>query len=164
MSATTSAPLVAPSRLLRPRWRGGARTASDDELRAEVVGDQLLRFLGIAGLRYRERPTQLTGGWETFTYSLEFERHPALPALFQGPLVLRIYATKQGAPRARHEFRVQGFLHGEGFPAPRPLLLVEDDEPFGGPFVLMERLPGRSLLEELQARPWKLWNLSAEMA
>jgi aminoglycoside phosphotransferase (APT) family kinase protein len=54
-------------------------------------------------------------------------------------------------------------MHRQGFPAPRPLLLIEDDEPFGGPFVLMERLAGRPLLEELQARPWRLWHLAAQM-
>jgi aminoglycoside phosphotransferase (APT) family kinase protein len=147
----------------------GAQTSTSVSARSagatrdEAVAGQLLDFLAVPGLRYRTRPTPLLGGWETYTYGLEFEPEPALP-LLRGPLVLRIYATDNGTPRARHEFAVQSFVHGHGFPAPRPLLLVQDDEPFGGPFLLMERLSGGSLLETLRQRPWRLWDLPGRMA
>ena len=124
----------------------------------------MLHFVGIAGLRYFEAPTPLDGGWETYTYRLEFEPHPDLLRLFQGPLVLRVYATEKGAARARHEFAAQSFVHGCGFPCPRPVLLVDDGEPFDGPFLLMERLRGRSLLQVLEARPWSIWKLAGQMA
>jgi aminoglycoside phosphotransferase (APT) family kinase protein len=134
-------------------------------LRPEAtVAEHLLQYVGIPGLRFQEAPTPLDGGWETYTYRLEFEPHRGLPARLQGPLVLRVYATEQGAARARHEFAAQSFVHGHGFPSPRPVLLVDDGEPFGGPFLLMERLRGRTLLDVLQARPWSIWRLAARMA
>jgi aminoglycoside phosphotransferase (APT) family kinase protein len=128
------------------------------------VADRLLRFMGILDLHYVEAPTPLDGGWETYTYRLQFEAHPRLLPLFEGPLVLRVYASEQGAARARHEFAVHLFIHGCGFPAPRPVLLAQDCETFDGPFLLMERLSGRSLLSALEARPWSIWTLAEQMA
>jgi aminoglycoside phosphotransferase (APT) family kinase protein len=141
---------------------GGQRRAA--VAREQTAARQLLDFLAVPGLRYRAAPAPLTGGWETYTYALELEPHPGLPELLRGPLVLRVYATARGVPRARHEFAAQSFVFARGFPVPRPLLLVDDDEPFGGPFLLMQRLPGRPLLETLGSRPWRLWDLPARMA
>jgi aminoglycoside phosphotransferase (APT) family kinase protein len=158
MSATPVS-LISPSR----RFRVHA-AVSGHVLRQDVVADRLLDYLRIPGLRYRTRPTPLTGGWETYTYGMELEPAPGLPARLLGPLVLRIYSSERAVPRARREFAVQSFINSRGFPSARPLLAVEDDEPFGGPFLLMERVPGRSLLQVLEARPWRLWDLPGRMA
>src|SRR5262249_11291721 len=112
--------------------------AGEHVLHKDVVADRLLDYLRIPGLRYRTRPTPLNGGWETYPSRLELEPAPALPARLGGPLVLRIYSTERATPRARREFAVQSFINSRGFPSARPLLAVEDDEPFGGPFLLME--------------------------
>jgi aminoglycoside phosphotransferase (APT) family kinase protein len=155
---------ITPSQRLRSRWRT-KREAREERAASDVlVSEQLLRTIAVPGLRYREQPTAFHGGWETYTYHLEFEPHPDLPQGFNGPLALRIYATEHGAVRARHEFSVQLFLHGHGFPVPRPALLVDDGEAFGGPFLLMERVPGRPVFDVLQTRPWMIWKLAAEMA
>src|ERR1700722_13937191 len=102
MSATISTAVVSPSQQLR--LRSAVCPLDGRASRTELVADQLLGFVRIPGLQYRLRPTPLTDGWETYTYVLELEEHAGLPAWLRGPLVLRIYATEKGAPRARHEF------------------------------------------------------------
>jgi len=87
-----------------------------------------------------------------------------LPASLAGPLILRIYSSVNGVPRARHEFAVQERLHQVGFPVPKPLLLHTDCAPFGGPFLLMERIEGKTLCHQALAHPWQLWSVSARMA
>lgn len=163
MALAVLSKVVSPSRQMGSRLSTSVSARSADGMREAAVAGQLLDFLGVKGLGYRTPPTPLTGGWETYTYGLEFEPERALP-LLRGPLVLRVYATDGGTPRARHEFAVQSFAYGHGFPVARPLLLVEDDKPFGGPFLLMERLPGRSLLDVVRRRPWRLWDLPGRMA
>jgi aminoglycoside phosphotransferase (APT) family kinase protein len=164
MSSTPASPVVCPSRQLRSR--SGADLAGSDRVqpRQDVIATQLLDVLGLPGLRYRSRPAPLGGGWETDSFSLEFESHEQLPSLLRGPLVLRLYATERGLPRARHEFAVQSFMHSQGFPTARPVQLVENDEVFGAPFLLMERLPGQSLFEVFRRRPWRLLDLPVQMA
>jgi aminoglycoside phosphotransferase (APT) family kinase protein len=66
--------------------------------------------------------------------------------------------------RARHEFAVQHRLRQLGFPVPKPLLLHTDCEWFGGPFLLVECIPGETLFRDTLARPWALFPLSARMA
>src|SRR5579883_3580427 len=100
MAAAVLSNVISPSRQLGSRSAAGAAGQSAGSKRDGAVADQLLGFLGVAGLRYRTPPTPLTGGWETYTYGLEFEPNPALP-LLRGPLVLRVYATDNGTPRAR---------------------------------------------------------------
>jgi aminoglycoside phosphotransferase (APT) family kinase protein len=128
------------------------------------VGARLAAYLGIPGAAYRRPPEPLSDGWETYTYALEFEPGAGLPRALRGPLVLRVYASPEGLPRAAHEFAVQGVLARRDFPVPRPVLLERGAATFGGPFVLMEQAPGRPLLRVLEAQPWRLWDLSARMA
>ena len=62
-------------------------------------------------------------------------------ASFRQPLVL------QRAPR---EAAVQNALAELGYPAPRVFLAEARIEPLGGPFLIMERMPGRSLGSEFE--------------
>jgi aminoglycoside phosphotransferase (APT) family kinase protein len=87
-----------------------------------------------------------------------------MPWEYRGPLTLHIYASAQGLPRAQAEFSVQGHLRRLGYPVPEPLLLEEGCGLFGGPFLLMEHVPGRTLFQALLRHPWKLWAGPAEMA
>jgi aminoglycoside phosphotransferase (APT) family kinase protein len=66
------------------------------------------------------------------------------------PLILRIYPSRQGVPRARREFAVQRHLHQRGQAVPEPLLIEEDCGLFGGPFMLIEHIPGQTLLAGLR--------------
>jgi aminoglycoside phosphotransferase (APT) family kinase protein len=51
-----------------------------------------------------------------------------------------------------------------GYPVARPLLLEESCEPFGGPFLLMEWVPGQTLIDLLCDRPWRIWGGPVQMA
>jgi aminoglycoside phosphotransferase (APT) family kinase protein len=113
---------------------------------------------------YRQAPEPICWGWETYTYRLCFNPVPELPAGLTGPMVLRIYASAQGTPRARHEFAVQKQLWRLGFPVPRPVHLECDNSLFGGPFFLMECIPGSTIFHALVCRPWQLWTGPGHMA
>ncbi len=160
MSAVVSRLVVSPSRLIGSGPRPGGRVGERDD----AVAHQLLDFLSTPGLAFRTPPVPLTGGWETYTYGLEFEPRPGLAPSLRGPLVLRVYASGGAASRARHEFAALAFAYQRGFPVPRPLLQIEDDEPFGGPAMLLQRLSGRPVLDTIRAFPWRLWDLPAGMA
>ena len=144
-------PSAAPSRLVDPNC-------------PDEVAAALQRFLGIADLSYLERPQSICWGWETYSYRLQFAATPDLSAPLAGPLILRIYTSPNGVPRARHEFAVQRRLRQRGFPVPKPLLIHTDCDLFGGPFLLMERIPGETLFHAALAHPWELLSLPARMA
>ena len=133
-------------------------------MEAEEVGRRLLAYLAIPGLAYRQMPTPFSGGWETYTYALRFRAHPDLPSPLRGPLVLRVYPSPEGLPRALHEFAAQELLVRRGFSVPRPVTLEAGTGVFGGPFLLIERVAGRTLIEAMRRRPWRLWDLAARMA
>jgi aminoglycoside phosphotransferase (APT) family kinase protein len=129
-----------------------------------AVAAKLLASLRIRDLCYREAPRPVLGGWEAYTYQLQFEPSPNLPHFLAGPLILRIYASPEGVWRARHEFAVQNHLWGLGFPVARPRYLETSCDVFGGPFLLSERLPGETLFHGLLARPWHIWGAPGDMA
>jgi aminoglycoside phosphotransferase (APT) family kinase protein len=154
---------VSPSSLLGGVVRVPARPSGNENDPGEV-GGRLLAYLGVPGLRFQQPPEPLEGGWETYTYGLRFRAQPVLPRPLRVPLVLRVYASPEGFPRALHEFAAQEWLHRRGFPVPRPLLLEGGTGVFGGPFLLAERVGGRTILETLRRRPWRLWDLPGLMA
>jgi aminoglycoside phosphotransferase (APT) family kinase protein len=155
-------PSVRPTGLSLPESAAPVRRV--DPNRPDEVASALQRCLGIAGLSYLERPQAICWGWETFTYRLQFAASPSLPAPLAGPLILRIYTSPQGVPRAHHEFAMQQRLRRLDFPVPEPLLIHTNCELFGGPFLLMERIPGETLFHTMLARPSKLLSLPARMA
>jgi aminoglycoside phosphotransferase (APT) family kinase protein len=104
-------------------------------------------------LKYRESVLPFSDGWETYVYRFQLRDAGDLPEGFDGPLILRMYASPRGVDRLRHEFAVQEHMLSLGYPVAKPLLLEEDDEPLGGPFMIMVRTPGRTLLQQLQDCP-----------
>ncbi len=104
-------------------------------------------------LRFSEGLVYIPNGWETYTYAFRLKTVDCLPSELRGPLVVRIYSSTQGLPRARHEFEVQQHLVKRGFPAPFPKFLEEDCTLFGGPFLVMEQVQGWTLVEFLSRTP-----------
>jgi len=111
--------------------------------------------------------TPLSGGFDTSIYALRLRE---APAAFGGPLVLRVLAAHHDPARALRERAIQNAVADQGYPAPRVLVVTSDPRPLGAPFLLMEHLPGRVLIDakrvgmggvlaEAQAR---LHRLSAE--
>jgi aminoglycoside phosphotransferase (APT) family kinase protein len=118
----------------------------------------LLRALrqetGCADMGYARGPSRIPSGHETDVYALELTGGPTG---FGGPLVARCFG--EGAPprAASVEAAVHEGLRAQGFPVPR-VLVARDPPPA---FVLMERLPGRSMAEGVEFEQGALERLGA---
>jgi aminoglycoside phosphotransferase (APT) family kinase protein len=112
---------------------------------------------------FAEPPALLPAGWEAYVYRFRL-RGPALPAGFDRPLVLRLYAGPAGRPRARREFVAHSHARRHGYPVPEPLLLEEDGGPLGGPFLIMENVPGETLLDRLRGNCLRAPEVPARLA
>jgi len=98
-------------------------------------------------LAYAEAPTRMSGGYDATI--LRFGLRGA-PDPFSGPLVLRLFQATVDAQRAPREAAVQNALAELGYLAPRVLVAEARIEPLGGPFLIMERMPGRPLGSEFE--------------
>ncbi len=105
-----------------------------------------LRGVGSPDLAYREEPTPIALGAETWVFGLELRDAP--PEL-RGPLVLRLFPRDADPEQARFEHVVQNAIAEAGYPAPRSRIVCTDPAPLGGPFLLMERIPGKMMMDEL---------------
>jgi aminoglycoside phosphotransferase (APT) family kinase protein len=102
-------------------------------------------------------------GWETYIYSFRLEAD-GLPPAWDRPLMLRIHVNCESVLRVQREFIVPRFLMKLAYPVPEPILMETDSELFGGPFLIMEQVPGRSLMRAMLRRPWKMFHFAARMA
>ncbi len=96
----------------------------------EQIQHQLQQYFDgheVAGLR------QLALGWETDVYAF---------TLNGCPRVLRIYTGENAGNRPAAEVHAMRGLHRAGFPVPEVIGSEFSRERFGGPFVIMEQLPG----------------------
>lgn len=94
----------------------------------------------------------ITSGWESEVISFDLaymedgqERHESL--------VLRLYPGIGAAEKATREFAFMQRLHHAGYPLPKPALLEASASPFGGPFLIMDRVAGRPLSALLDEAP-----------
>jgi aminoglycoside phosphotransferase (APT) family kinase protein len=136
--------------------------------KASKVATRLLRYVRKrfknAYLQFSEFPHSIDNGWETHTYLFALETSPFLAKPLTKPLVLRIYSSPEGLPRARHETAVQKHLEDLGYPVCRILILEEDCSLFGGPFLIMERALGQTLVQFLSSHPLRIWPIAYQMA
>ena len=84
--------------------------------------------------------TQLTDGWENEVFAFTLQTANA-----ERDLILRIYPGNDAVEKAAREFRAMQKLYMRGFPVPEVLRLATEDSPFGHPYVIMEKINGRSL-------------------
>jgi aminoglycoside phosphotransferase (APT) family kinase protein len=131
---------------------------------SESLRDYLRFRLGVADLDFREAPSPITEGYATYIYRFQLGAADDLPEEFQRPLILRAYSSISGLPQLQHEAAVQRHMHARCYPAAEPLLVEESDGPLGGPFMIVEVLPGRTLLDELFRRFWRIVHAPIEMA
>jgi aminoglycoside phosphotransferase (APT) family kinase protein len=106
--------------------------------------DYLRASLGTPALDLDGPPTPLSGGFDTSIYALRLRN---APPPFSGPLVLRVLAPHHDPARARRERAIQNAVAGQGYPAPRVVAVTTDPRVLGAPFLLMEHLPGRVLVD-----------------
>jgi aminoglycoside phosphotransferase (APT) family kinase protein len=113
-----------------------------------IDGAKLLGYLrketGASGLGLAEPPVPVTGGFDTSIYAFHLV---GAPLALSGPLILRVLAAHHDPRRALREQAIQNALAAQGYPAPRAPLASADPAELGAGFVIMERRPGRSLLE-----------------
>lgn len=146
--------------------------AGIDPARADHVGPALLRFvaahLAAPAARFAEPPEPVTYGWDTYIYTFRLDADglpPGARAAWAGPLVLRLYADAAQFPRAETEVAIQRFVVERGYPAARPLAVIDTPaSPFALPFVIMERLPGEPMLNPVARNPLRAWSSFASFA
>jgi len=150
------------SRLLPPPIDRGA--AASAPVVTAVLREYLQMRLGIGDLAFRESPAAYTDGWEAHNYHFHLRSRDSLPPEFAQPLAIRIYCSPAAGPRIRREFLIQRHLYQLKYPVPQPLVLEEDCTYLDGPFLIMKRICGPTLLHSLLRRPWRLFRGPIEMA
>jgi aminoglycoside phosphotransferase (APT) family kinase protein len=121
------------------------------------IMDALLSHLRAAftneALAYAEQPSQITGGFDTTIYSF---RLSGASGEWSRPLILRLFRPDTEPERPRFERAVHNAVASLGYPAPRVLHMHEQLDPLGGAFLIVERMPGRIMLD-LFFRPNRRW-------
>ena len=119
-----------------------------EPLAAALLG-HLRQVLRRSELDFIESPVQISGGYDTKIYAF---RLAGAAREWSGPLILRLFRVETPGRAARFEATVQNCVADLGMCAPRVLEAVEETEPLGGAFLVMERAAGRSLLSALASR------------
>ena len=118
--------------------------------------DYLRAELRTPGLAFAEAPAAISGGYDTHIFSF---RLSGAPPAWSGRLILRVLSPKHNPTRALMERATQNAVAALDYPAPRVLSVCAAREPLGAAFLVMERAPGRPLL---QARRFGVSRLLAE--
>jgi len=95
-------------------------------------------------LEYAELPVAISGGYDTEILAFRLRR---APAQWSRPLILRRLGAEHDPTRALRERDIQNAVAGLGYPAPRVLAASADPGLIAGAFLVMERMPGRPILE-----------------
>ncbi len=115
---------------------------------AVVLAARLLEYLceelAEPALRYAEPPAPISGGYDTRIFAF---RLTGATGMWSRPLILRLLGPQHDPARALRERAIQNTVASLGYPAPRVLAASADPAVLGGAFLVMERLPGRLLLE-----------------
>jgi aminoglycoside phosphotransferase (APT) family kinase protein len=146
--------------LPQPRPRPASATPAPDVDTA--LSAYLAARLGLRAAGFAEPPALIPCGWEAYIY--RFRCYGRVPRSFDRPLVLRLYAGPRGLPRARREFAAQTHAHRLGYPVPEPLLLEKDSGHLGGPFIVMEHVPGETLLDLLRGNWLRILEVPTRLA
>lgn len=96
---------------------------------------------------YVAPPVELQGGFESRVYSFALD---GAPPEFEGPMVLRVLRRLEDPERARREAVIHNTVAEHGFPAPRVLIAVTTSEQLGAPFLIMQKVPGTTMLTQFQ--------------
>jgi aminoglycoside phosphotransferase (APT) family kinase protein len=124
---------------------------------AERLRSRLRKRLG-EGIDFAAPPAALSGGFDTAIFAF---RLTGAPADWSGELILRVMPFAGSAMRVRREAATHAALVEAGFPAPRILLAETDEAALGKPFLIMERLPGRTMWEAIVGKDGRLARLVA---
>jgi aminoglycoside phosphotransferase (APT) family kinase protein len=168
IATSPALPFSASAIPTHPRLRAGTADLIPEEVPLPAIREPLLGHLrprlqaGV--LRYIEEPRPIPHNWEAYIFRFQLAAEGVQPPAFADPLVLRLYATAQGGPRAQREFAAQRHLRPLGYGVANPLLLEPTCAPLGGPFLIMEMIPGGTLLERLRRHPYFILSIAASLA
>ncbi len=93
--------------------------------------------------------TELTDGWETEIHSFNLD-YTLDGRKSCDSLVLRMYPGSQGAYRSEKEYLLLKGLDEVGYPVPAVQHLETNDAHLGMPFIIMDRIEGHLLDDDLQ--------------
>jgi aminoglycoside phosphotransferase (APT) family kinase protein len=114
----------------------------DDSEIARRLLHHLARGFGCADAFYIATPARIQGGFDTAIFGFTLDR---VPPPLQGPLILRLSQANADPARVKLETIVQNTLADMDFPAPRVMVTESDASILGGPFMVMQRVPGKPL-------------------
>jgi aminoglycoside phosphotransferase (APT) family kinase protein len=114
------------------------------------LAGQLLHYLGERfgrpDLAYAVEPSRIKGGFDAAIFGFTLDR---APKELKGPLILRLKQASADPARLVLETAVQNALAAMAFSAPRVAVIETGTAALGGPFMVMERLAGRPLADEV---------------
>src|SRR5229473_499977 len=109
----------------------------------------LAHAFGCPDAVYLAEPVRIQGGFDAAIFGFTLDRVP--PPLV-GPLILRLGHSNADPERVKLETVVQNTLAEMGFPAPRVMTTESDPGVLGGPFMVMTRLSGQTLVHGIEGR------------
>ncbi len=134
----------------------GVVDLSSAEQVGQVLGSYLSEKLRLP-VRFAEGPTAITAGWETYIFAFRLIATDGEPSgekfaeLLDRELILRVYQGDSALAKGETEFLAQRLLVDAGYPAPKPHLFEPDVTLFGQPFMIMDKVPGRPMVEVIAA-------------
>jgi aminoglycoside phosphotransferase (APT) family kinase protein len=114
----------------------------DDAEIARRLLHHLARAFDCPNAVYLAGPARIQGGFDTTIFGFTLDR---VPSPLQGPLILRLSRADADPARVKLETIVQNALADMDYPAPRVMATESDPAILGGPFMVMQRVPGRTL-------------------
>jgi aminoglycoside phosphotransferase (APT) family kinase protein len=124
--------------------RGRAASRGITETIAPALLAYLRAHLRVPTLAFADPAAAISGGYDTRIFAF---RLSGAPPAWSGPLILRLLSPTQDPLRALKERATQNTLAALGYPVPRVLAACADRGPLGAGFLVMERAPGRPLLD-----------------
>ena len=112
---------------------------------ASALLQALRRNTGADDLAFAERPEPVLGGNDTTIYA--FSLDVADDHELSGELIARIFPANGGQLQHRMEATVHNGLGAQGYPVPA-VRFVSDGDGVGGPWIVMDRIPGTVLGSE----------------
>src|SRR5437016_3867128 len=114
----------------------------DDAEIARRLLHHLARSFECRDAAYLAAPVRIQGGFDTTIFGFTLVH---VPPPLQGPLILRLSLANADPARVKLETIVQNTLADMDFPAPRVMVTESDATILGGPFMVMQRVPGKPL-------------------
>ena len=97
---------------------------------------------------------RISDGWENDVYSFTME-YKVGSVQKREELILRVYPGDDAVQKSTKEYNTMKRLHKIGFPVPEVLLLESDSSFLEKPFVVMEKINGRSMGDFIDESPQK---------